>query len=157
MQGRSFKSICETRKEPKDWSNEAYYRYWMHMAHHDNPGHVGIRTKEFKFIYYYGADYQGENQTPPAWELYDIKKDPFESNNLYDDPMYKEKRENLKKRLSALRKKVGDDGQDFPKTEYVIKEFWDYDADDREKARKISGGFLEGRLTELKNPKGKKN
>ena len=73
------------------------------------------------------------------------------------DPMYKEKRENLKKRLSALRKKVGDDGQDFPKTEDVIKEFWDYDADDREKARKISGEFLERRLTELKNPKGKKN
>ena len=157
MQGRSFKSICETGKEPKDWSNEAYYRYWMHMAHHDNPGHVGIRTKEFKLIYYYGADYQGKNQTPPAWELYDMKKDPFESNNLYDDPMYKEKRENLKKRLSALRKKVGDDGQDFPKTEDVIKEFWDYDADDREKARKISGEFLKLRLTELKNPKAKKN
>ena len=157
MQGRSFKSICETGKEPKDWSNEAYYRYWMHMAHHDNPGHVGIRTKDYKLIYYYGADYQGKNQTPPAWELYDMKKDPFESNNLYDDPMYKEKRENLKKRLSALRKKVGDDGQDFPKTEDVIKEFWDYDADDREKARKISGEFLERRLTELKNPKGKKN
>ena len=112
MQGRSFKSICESGSEPSSWPNEAYYRYWMHMAHHDNPGHVGIRTKEYKLIYYYGADYQGENQTPPAWELYDMKKDPFESNNLYDDPMYKEKRENLKKRLSALRKKVGDDGQD---------------------------------------------
>ncbi|HAA88480.1 MAG TPA: acetylglucosamine-6-sulfatase, partial [Verrucomicrobiales bacterium] len=65
MQGRSFKSICETGKEPKDWPNEAYYRYWMHMAHHDNPGHVGIRTKRYKLIYFYGADYQGNNQTPP--------------------------------------------------------------------------------------------
>ena len=149
MQGRSFKSICETRKEPKDWSNEAYYRYWMHMAHHDNPGHVGIRTKEFKLIYYYGADYQGKNQTPPAWELYDMNKDPFESNNLYDDPMYKEKREDLKKRLSALRKKVGDDGLDFPKTEKVLQEFWDYDSNDREKSKKISAHFLKRRTKEL--------
>ena len=33
MQGRSFKSLCESGKEPNDWPNEAYYRYWMHMAH----------------------------------------------------------------------------------------------------------------------------
>ena len=88
MQGRSFKSLCESGKEPNDWLNEAYYRYWMHMAHHDNPGHVGIRTKEYKLIYYYGADYQGGNQTPPAWELYDMKRDPFELNNIYDHPDY---------------------------------------------------------------------
>ncbi|GAH09821.1 unnamed protein product, partial [marine sediment metagenome] len=52
MQGRSFKAICEGADEPADWKKAAYYRYWMHMAHHDNPGHVGIRTKEFKLIYY---------------------------------------------------------------------------------------------------------
>ncbi|MEM7785488.1 MAG: sulfatase-like hydrolase/transferase, partial [Planctomycetota bacterium] len=46
VQGKSFKSICETGKEPQDWKQAAYYRYWMHMAHHDNPGHVGIRTKD---------------------------------------------------------------------------------------------------------------
>jgi len=45
VQGRSFKTTLETGKEPSDWKQEAYYRYWMHMAHHDNPGHMGIRTK----------------------------------------------------------------------------------------------------------------
>ena len=30
MQGRSFKSLCESGKEPNDWPNEAYYRYWIH-------------------------------------------------------------------------------------------------------------------------------
>ena len=156
MQGHSFKSICETGNEPANWTNEAYYRYWMHMAHHDNPGHVGIRTKQFKLIYYYGADYQGINQTPPAWELYDMKRDPHELNNLYDDPSYRDKMKDLKKRLAALRKRVGDNGEDFPKTEKVVQEFWDYDRDDREKARKISGEFLKRRLDELQNPKGKK-
>ena len=156
MQGHSFKSICETGNEPENWTNEAYYRYWMHMAHHDNPGHVGIRTKQFKLIYYYGADYQGINHTPPAWELYDMKSDPHELNNLYDDPSYRDKMKDLKKRLAALRKRVGDNGEDFPKTEKVVQEFWDYDRADREKARKISGEFLKSRLAELQNPKGKK-
>ncbi len=157
MQGRSFKSICETGKEPANWPNEAYYRYWMHMAHHDNPGHVGIRTKEFKLIYYYGADYQGGNQTPPAWELYDMKKDSFESTNLYDEPKHAKTVADLKQRLASLRSRIGDDGRDFPKTEKVVQEFWNYDASDREKARKISNGFLQRRLQALKAPpKGKK-
>ncbi|MDA7681858.1 sulfatase [Verrucomicrobiales bacterium] len=156
MQGHSFKSICETGNEPENWTNEAYYRYWMHMAHHDNPGHVGIRTKQFKLIYYYGADYQGINQTPPAWELYDMKRDPHELKNLYDDPSYRDKMKDLKKRLAALRKRVGDNGEGFPKTEKVVQEFWDYDTADREKARNISGEFLKRRLDELQNPKGKK-
>ena len=156
MQGRSFKSLCETGKEPNDWPNEAYYRYWMHMAHHDNPGHVGIRTKEYKLIYYYGADYQGGNQTPPAWELYDMKRDPFELNNIYDHPDYGQKVIKLKERLAALRKRVGDDGQDFPKTEKVLQEFWDYDSKDREKAKKISADFLKRRLKELDASEDKK-
>ena len=151
MQGRSFKSICETGREPANWPNEAYYRYWMHMAHHDNPGHVGIRTKEFKLIYYYGADYQGGNQTPPAWELYDMKKDPHESTNLYGEPKYAKTVAGLKQRLASLRSRIGDDGRDYPKTEKVVQEFWDYDASDREKARKISSEFLQRRLQALKS------
>ncbi len=52
MQGRSFKSICETGKEPSDWKKATYYRYWMHLAHHFNPAHIGIRTKTHKLVYY---------------------------------------------------------------------------------------------------------
>ena len=152
MQGRSFKSICETGIEPANWPNEAYYRYWMHMAHHDNPGHVGIRTKEWKLIYFYGADYQGQNQTPPAWELYNMKNDPFESTNLYDNLKYADTVANLKNRLASLRSSIGDDGRDFPETEKVLQEFWDYDAVDQEKARKISGEFLKRRLQALQAP-----
>ena len=96
MQGRSFRSICETGKEPADWKQAAYYRYWMHMAHHDNPGEMAIRTKTHKLIYFYGCDYDGENQTPPGWELYDLVKDPDELNNVYDDPAYAAVRDRLK-------------------------------------------------------------
>ena len=152
MQGNSFKSICETGREPSGWPQEAYYRYWMHMAHHDNPGHVGIRTKDYKLIYFYGADYKGGNLTPPAWELYNMKKDPHETRNLYDDPGHTDTVSGLKERLALLRKRVGDNGLDFPATEKVVQEFWDYDDEDRKQAQKISHDFLARRLESLKNP-----
>ena len=56
------------------------------MAHHDNPAHVGIRTKTHKLIYYYGCNYDGGYQTPPGWELYDLVDDPMETRNVIDEP-----------------------------------------------------------------------
>ena len=155
MQGRSFKSICETGREPEGWKQAAYYRYWMHMAHHDNPGVLAIRNKTHKLIYYYGCNYDGGYRTPPGWELYDLKKDSAEINNVYDDPAYAPVRDRLKKQLAALREKVGDDGSHYPAAEKVLQEFWDYDSVDREKARKISRDYLDRRLKELKE--GKRN
>jgi len=128
------------------------------MAHHDNPGHVGMRTKDFKLIFYYGSNYKGEYRTPPAWELYDMKNDPDEVVNLYDDPKYASTVVKLKKQFAALRNKVGDTGEDYPEVEKIVQEFWDYDAADRAKAEKISTTYLNTRLGELaaKKKKGKR-
>lgn len=141
VQGRSFREICETGSEPEDWKTAAYYRYWMHMAHHDNPGEMAIRTKTHKLIYFYGADYKGENQTPPGWELYDLSKDPDELVNVYDDPAYAEVRDKLKAQFAKLRTEIGDDGSHHPGCEAVVQEFWDYDADDQAKAIELSHEF----------------
>lgn len=151
VQGRSFKSLLETGKEAKDWKQEAYYRYWMHMAHHDNPGHMGIRTKTHKLIYYYGCNYDGGYQTPPGWELYDLKADPHETRNLYQDPAHAAVVKKLKDQFAATRKRVGDDGSHFPKCEAIVQEFWDYDEADQAKARSISHEYLKRRLAELKS------
>ena len=157
VQGRSFKSILESGKEDTNWKKAAYYRYWMHMAHHDNPAHLGMRTKRYKLIYFYGCNYQGEYQTPPGWELYDMKNDPQETKNLYGDPKHSELVKSLKVSLTKLRKKVGDDGSHYPKCEKIVQEFWDYDKTDQAKAQKISNQFLARRKAELKaglkNPK----
>ena len=155
MQGRSFKEVCETGREPADWKKAAYYRYWMHMAHHDNPGEMAIRTKTHKLIYFYGADYEGKNQTPPAWELYDLSRDPSELNNVYDDPAYAQVREELKEKLARLRKDVGDDGSHYPACEKIVQEFWDYDEGDREKAIEISHRFKALREASLGSREGK--
>ncbi|MCA9058189.1 MAG: DUF4976 domain-containing protein, partial [Planctomycetaceae bacterium] len=149
VQGRSFRQLLESGQEAADWKQEAYYRYWMHMVHHDNPAHVGIRTKTHKLIYYYGCNYDGGYQTPPGWELYDLTHDPHETRNLYDDPQAAPIVADLKQRLAALRQRVGDDGSHFPECEAIVQEFWDYDAADRAKAREISHQYLARRQQEL--------
>jgi hypothetical protein len=58
MQGESFVDALKSKKEPKHWRKATYYRYCMHMAHtHNNPAHLGIRTKKHNLIFYYGVDY----------------------------------------------------------------------------------------------------
>ena len=142
MQGRSFRAICEQGTEPADWKQAAYYRYWMHMAHHDNPSHFGIRTKDYKLIFYYGCDEDGGNRTPPGWELYDLNKDPHEVVNVYDNPGYAEIVVGLKRELRQLRSEVGDTDEAFPEIKAIVDEFWDYDQSDRKQAAQISHEFL---------------
>ena len=118
MPGRSFLSILEGRPVPADWPQATYYRYWMHMAHHDNPAHYGIRTKDFKLIFFYGLplDAPGAKKraTKPYWELYDLRKDPHEMNNVIDNPRYTDAVRRLKADLQKLKAKVNDRDSKYP-------------------------------------------
>lgn len=142
VQGSSFKQILETGQEPEDWQQETYYRYWMHMAHkHNNPAHFGIRTKDYKLIFYYGVDYKQRSgaaqqwannpasmsdfQTPAAWEFYDLRKDPEEMDNRYGQAAYADIIKDLKMRLKKLRTKVGENDADFPQIEKIVAEHWE--------------------------------
>jgi len=107
MQGKSFRKNLKGRT-PKDWRQSMYYRYWMHRAHHDVPAHYGVRTKKYKLIFFYGLplDANGARNapTPSGWELYDLKKDPQELQNVYGDPKYARIVEELKTELFRLKK-----------------------------------------------------
>lgn len=153
VQGRSFRSIVSGQAEPADWKQEAYYRYWMHMAHHDNPAHVGIRTKTHKLIYYYGCNYDGGYQTPAGWELYDLVNDPAETINLAADPDQQPLLQELKQRLAAARNRTGDDGTHFPACERILQHFWEDSAETRAEAVQVSHDFLKRRLDELQQNK----
>ncbi len=127
MQGRSFRTIAETGREPKNWRQSSYYRYWVHMPPDGQPAHFGIRTKNYKLIFFYGAPMEPGKQfrTPPGWELYDMQNDPHEMNNLYGDPEYKTLAAKLKKELLRLREEVKDSDADRPHIQAVIDKFWD--------------------------------
>jgi N-acetylglucosamine-6-sulfatase len=117
---------------------------------------VGIRTKEYKLLFYYGCNYKGQDRTPPGWELYDLRNDPTEVVNQYGNPKYAQVVTDLKDRLAKLRKRVGDNGQDHPAAEAIIQEFWDYDEADQQKAIKLSGQFLHLRENAPAKPRKKK-
>ncbi|MBC8869975.1 MAG: sulfatase [Planctomycetes bacterium] len=127
MQGRSFRSIMETGKEPIDWRQATYYRYWMHMKHHYNPAHFGIRTKQWKLIFFYGVDEtpgKGAAPTPPAWELYDIQNDPLEMDNLHGHPEHAQTTNRLKEQLLATRVSVEDHDTDDPHIAEIVAKHW---------------------------------
>lgn len=111
MQGRSFRTILRGQT-PSDWRTSMYYRYWMHLSHHGVPAHYGLRTKRYKLIYYYG-DPLGmtgavDEPTDPEWELFDLEKDPYEMNNVHDDPEYAEVVPELERELHQLKEEAGD-------------------------------------------------
>lgn len=137
MQGKSFKKILEKNKEPKNWKQSTYYRYWMHMgSKHANPAHFGIRNKNYKLIFYYGKYWKPKDKikqdgwgrydfdTPAAWEFYDLDRDPQEMQNEYQNSKYAEVIRKMKKELKQKREKLKETDKDYPHIQKVINEHW---------------------------------
>lgn len=122
MQGKSFRSNL-VGQAPADWRQSMYYRYWMHQQH--RPAHFGIRTYRYKLIYFHGQplrDVYGEPPTEPAWEFYDLQKDPKERYNAYGDPEYQPVIEKLKSGLFELKQQVGDSDRQYPVMQPLLEE-----------------------------------
>lgn len=112
MQGTSFRSVLRG-ETPGDWQTSMYYRYWMHRDRdHNIWAHYGVRTLTHKLIYFYNdpLDQPGARgpADPPAWELYDLQRDPFEIDNVYQDPAYVDVVMELRAELARLQAEVGD-------------------------------------------------
>ncbi|NQU54990.1 MAG: sulfatase [Bacteroidetes bacterium] len=129
MQGKSFRDILETGKKPDDWRTSVYYRYWMHLAHHQIPGHYGVRTDRYKLVFFYGLSLGSsgsiDKPTPPGWELYDLQNDPTEVNNVYNHPEYNEVTKKLKLELLRLKAEYNDSDDVYPDLQKVVTEYWD--------------------------------
>jgi arylsulfatase A-like enzyme len=91
FQGASIRPILETGKAPDTWRKAHYYHYF---GQNDVPPHYGVRTADYKLIHYYEED---------SWELYDLKNDPHENHNQYNNPEKAVVVAKLKKELEDLR------------------------------------------------------
>jgi arylsulfatase A-like enzyme len=140
MQGRSFAAALEGGTLP-DWRTATYYRYWMHLMHHDIPAHFGIRTADYKLIFFYGQPTDEASRgkpsmawkkeesfkiepTPAAWEFYDLRTDPSENRNQYANPKYAETIRALKAQLHQTRAELEETDFSRPHIQRVIDEHW---------------------------------
>lgn len=88
MQGQSFLPMLKNEKySPK---KALYYHYYENGEHAVSP-HFGIKTDRYKLIRFY--------KRINAWELFDLKKDPNELNNIYGKKSSKKLVRKLKKEL----------------------------------------------------------
>ncbi len=112
MQGESLRLLFEGKS--KTWRKSIYYAYYENSwvlqgvtkekmadpsfayftAHRVGP-HRGVRMDRYKLIHYYtDGDY---------WELFDLKTDPDELTNQYNNPAYAAQVRQLKRELQRLR------------------------------------------------------
>jgi arylsulfatase A-like enzyme len=100
MQGRSFLPLFK-KGNTVAWRKSMYYHYYEYPAPHRVAPHFGIRTAYYKLIRFYG----------PAryWELYDLRRDPHEMENIYAAKGNEKLVADLKKQLEDLIKQYSDE------------------------------------------------
>jgi N-acetylglucosamine-6-sulfatase len=95
-------------KTPADWRKAAYYHYYEYPAEHSVKRHYGIRTQDFKLIHFYNDI--------DEWEMYDMKADPREMNNIFGKAEYAEKQKELMQLLEETQKQYKDNDPDEKET-----------------------------------------
>jgi arylsulfatase A-like enzyme len=98
MQGKSFLPLVAGKKAKG--RDAMYYHYYENGEHSVSP-HFGISTKSYKLIRFY--------ERVNSWELYDLKKDKNEINNVYGKKGYEKITKTLMKQLNALIDQYEDD------------------------------------------------
>lgn len=101
IQGRSLIPLLKGKETEGEWRDALYYHYYEYPAEHAVKRHYGIRTKDWKLIHFYNDNDQ--------WELYDLRNDPNELHNVYNDPKYVKQQAMLHERLRELQKEYDDD------------------------------------------------
>lgn len=125
-QGRSFRENLRGNT-PADWRESMYYRYWTQEA--IRPAHFGIRSQDYKLMFLYGnpLDTKGSEKesTKPTWEFFDLRNDPYENRNQYDNPIYRTIISNLKEELLKRRAEfVDNDDSIDERMEQILKEYY---------------------------------
>lgn len=105
LPGRSLVSLF-AKGRSAGWRKELYYHFYDYPAVGNVRRHYGIRTDRYKLIHWYGEG-AGSDGDMDEWEMYDLKKDPTEINNIINDSRYIRKQRSLRHRLQELREEIG--------------------------------------------------
>ena len=129
MQGRSFRPLLAGNPTPKDWRTSMYYQYWMQFEPSAVPAHLGVRTEDYKLIFFYGHGLGLEGttdswQTPVTWELYDLKKDPKELNNIYGKEGLELVTKALKDEILVLQERYSLEVSKYPALKERMEKHW---------------------------------
>lgn len=104
-QGRSFRDNLKG-ETPDDWRQSVYYRYWTQER--IRPAHFGIRNSSYKLIFFYGNSSNTTGSERGSWEFYDLRNDPHEDRNEYENPIYQHIIANMKEELLKAKSEAGD-------------------------------------------------
>jgi arylsulfatase A-like enzyme len=99
MQGKSMLPLAEG-KPNVEWRKDWLYEYYEYPGFENVKPCRGVRTQRYKFVHFFVE--------PEEFELYDLKTDPDEKDNLYGKPGYEELTAHMKERLAALRAETHD-------------------------------------------------
>jgi arylsulfatase A-like enzyme len=97
MQGRSWRPLLTGGR--KDWRQSFLAEYFIEREYPNTPTLVAVRTESAKLVKYPGHD---------EWtELFDLKNDPYETNNLAKNPAQKELLAELSRELERQLQATG--------------------------------------------------
>lgn len=92
MQGESIAPWL-TEQPPSNWRSEFYYQHPVIIAKDRIPQSEAVVRRDWKYSYWPDFDYE---------ELYDLKADPLEQNNLANDNAASAKKKQLQAKLAEL-------------------------------------------------------
>jgi len=98
MQGRSLLPLL--RDDMARWRTDFFYEHLFQDGRKTIPSSEGVRSEHWKYVRYF-------RQKPFYEQLFDLKNEPDEINNLVADNHCQEKLEMLRRRCEALRDSVG--------------------------------------------------
>ena len=99
FQGKSLMTLLG--RPDVAWRSDWLYEYYEYPGNEEVKPCRGVRTERYKYIHYFTE--------PQEFELYDLKQDPEELHNLYDDPAHAGLTRQLAARLEELRRETGDE------------------------------------------------
>lgn len=100
IQGESLLPLFREEAKQPAWRESLYYHFYEYPAEHAAKRHYGIRTERYKLIHFYNDI--------DSWELYDLREDPMEMNNLYGKEGYDEVSASLHTALRELQERYDD-------------------------------------------------